>query len=43
MLIKALSHDKGWSENLRSIEVIREKTIEAEIEKLVIYLNNLPS
>ena len=34
MLIKALSHDKGWSENLRSIEVIREKTIEAEIEKI---------
>ena len=34
MLIKALSHDKEWSENLRSIEVISEKTIEAEIEKI---------
>ena len=34
MLIKALSHDKEWSENLRSIEVINEKTIEAEIEKI---------
>ena len=34
MLIKALSHDKEWSQNLRSIEVINEKTIEAEIEKI---------
>ena len=34
MLIKALSHDKKWSENLRSIEVINEKTIEGEIEKI---------
>lgn len=34
MLIKALSHDKEWSQNLRSIEVISEKTIEAEIEKI---------
>ena len=34
MLIKALSHNKEWSQNLRSIEVISEKTIEAEIEKI---------
>ena len=34
MLRKALSHDKEWSENLRSIEVINEKTIEGEIEKI---------
>ena len=34
MLIKALSHDKEWSENLRSIEVITEKTVEGEIEKI---------
>ena len=34
MLIKALSHDKEWSENLRSIEVINEKTIEGKIGKI---------
>ena len=34
MLIKALSHNKEWSKNLRSIEVIAEKTVEGEIEKI---------
>ena len=34
MLIKALSHNKEWSKNLRSIEVITEKTVEGEIEKI---------
>ena len=34
MLIKALSHKKEWSEKLRSIEVIAEKTVEGKIEKI---------
>jgi ABC-type transport system substrate-binding protein len=34
MLVKALSENKQWSDNLRSIEVVAEKTLEGEIEKI---------
>ncbi len=34
MLAKALSSNKQWSENLQSIEVVAEETLEGEIEKV---------
>lgn len=34
ILVKALSENKEWSANLRSIEVIAEETLEGEIEKI---------
>ena len=33
-LVKALSKNKGWSGNLRSVDVIPEKTIKGEIKKI---------
>jgi ABC-type transport system substrate-binding protein len=34
MLVKALSQNKQWSDNLQSIEVVAEETLEGEIEKI---------
>jgi len=34
LLVKALSENKQWSDNLRSIEVVAEETLEGEIEKI---------
>lgn len=34
MLVKALSENKQWNDNLRSIEVVAEETLEGEIEKI---------
>jgi len=34
MLVKALSENKQWSDNLRSIEVVAVETLEGEIEKI---------
>ncbi|MBT5471682.1 MAG: peptide ABC transporter substrate-binding protein [Nitrospina sp.] len=39
MLIKALSENKNWNDNLRSIEVVPEGTIEGEIKKISYTLN----
>jgi ABC-type transport system substrate-binding protein len=33
-LVKALSENKQWSDNLRGIEVVAEETLEGEIEKI---------
>ncbi len=34
VMLKALSNNKEWSDNIRSIEVIAEKTVEGQIEEI---------